>query len=325
MAHDSRVRTAVTIIPAGRLVYGMHLPIAAQSRSFAQPWEGAAGPAEMRRIAEACDRSGFFYLAVSDHIAVPRSHAEAMSTVWYDPVATLGFVAAATRYVRLLSYVWVAPYRHPLATAKAFATLDALSGGRVILGVGAGHLAAEFAALGIDFRRRGALLDEAIDLITAAFLDEFPEHDGPAWSVRDVGLRPRPVQQPRPPIWVGGSSVAALRRAAERGDGWLPQGIPSMGMEAAIRLINEHRARTRGEGTPIEIGVNAPWLYIGTPRFDVGPGTRTGSPSELADVLRDIERLGVRHCGVRFRCRSCDELIEQIEAFGHDVAPLVSG
>jgi len=323
MTDAARTRTAVTIIPAGRLVYGMHLPIAAQSKSFAQAWEGGAGPAEMRRIAEACDRSGFFYLAVSDHIAVPRSHAGAMSTVWYDPVATLGFIAAATLHVRLLSYVWVAPYRHPLATAKAFATLDALSGGRVILGVGAGHLAAEFAALGIDFRRRGALLDEAIDLITAAFLDEFPEHEGSAWAVRDVGLQPRPVQQPRPPIWVGGSSAAALRRAAVRGDGWLPQGIPSMGMEAAIRLIREHRARTRGEETPIEIGMNAPWLYIGAPRFDVDPTTRTGSAPELADVLRDIKRLGVQHCGVRFRSRSCDELIDQIEAFGRDVAPLV--
>jgi probable F420-dependent oxidoreductase len=316
-------RPAVAIVPPGTLACGMHLPVAAQSTSFAQPWEASAGTAEIRRIAEACDRYGFFYLAVSDHVCVPRSHAAVMSTVWYDTVATLGFLAAVTQRVRLLSYVWVAPYRHPLVTAKAFATLDALSGGRVILGVGAGHLEAEFAALGVDFKRRGALLDEAIDVVTAAFTEEYPQHDGPTWPVRDLGLRPRPIQTPRPPIWVGGSTKGALRRAAERGDGWLPQGVPAMGMPAAIAFIKEHRARTRGDA-PIEVGMNAPWLYVGTPRFAVDSATRTGSPAELAEVLRDIKQLGVQHCGVRLRSRSCDELLEQIEAFGRDVAPLIN-
>jgi len=301
----------------------MHMPIAAQSTSFAQPWEASAGTDEMRRIGEACDRNGFFYLAVSDHVCVPRSHAPVMSTVWYDTVATLGFLAAVTRRVRLLSYVWVAPYRHPLATAKAFATLDALSGGRVILGVGAGHLEGEFAALGVDFTRRGALLDEAIDVITAAFCAEYPEHDGPTWPVRDLGQRPRPVQTPRPPIWVGGSTKAALRRAAERADGWLPQGVPAMGMPDAIAFIKAHRARTRGDA-PIEIGMNAPWLYVGTPSFAVDPTTRTGSAAELAEIFHGIKRLGVQHCGVRLRSRSCAELVEQIEAFGSEVGPLIN-
>jgi probable F420-dependent oxidoreductase len=316
-------RDTVSIVPAGQLVYGMQLPIAAQSTTFVQPWERTAGPADMRRVAEACDRNGFFYLAVSDHICVPRSHAAAMSTVWYDAIATLGFLAAATTRVRLLSYVWVAPYRHPLVTAKAFSSLDALSNGRVILGVGAGHLEAEFSALGVDFRRRGAVLDEAIDLVTAAFVDEYPVHDGNAWQVRDLGQQPRPVQQPRPPIWIGGSTKGALRRAAERGDGWLPQGVPEMGMAEAIAYIKEHRARTRGSA-PIEIGMNAPWLYIGRPPFDAGPNTRSGSPSELAEIFHGIKRLGVQHCGVRFRSRSCAELIEQIEAFGSEVAPLIN-
>jgi probable F420-dependent oxidoreductase len=315
--------TAVSIIPAGQLVYGMQLPIAAQSTTFVQPWEATAGNAEMRRIAEACDRNGFFYLAVSDHICVPRSHAAAMSTMWYDSVAVLGFLAAATARVRLLSYVWVAPYRHPLVTAKAFASLDALSNGRVILGVGAGHLEAEFAALGIDFARRGALLDEAIDVVTAAFLDEYPEHHGTFWSLRDLGQQPRPVQQPRPPIWVGGSTKAALRRAAERADGWLPQGVPDMGMPAAIAFIKERRATVRGDDA-IEIGMNAPWLYIGRPTFDTGPNTRSGAPAELAEIFHGIKKLGVQHCGVRFRTRSCDEMIEQIERFGTEVAPLIN-
>ena len=159
---------AVAIVPPGKLAYGMQLPVAAQSRHFAQPWEATAGRDEILRIARACDRHGFFYLAVSDHVAVPRAAAETMSTTWYDTIATLGFLAAATTNVRLLSYVWVLAYRHPLASAKAFATLDALSQGRVIIGVGAGHLQGEFEMLGVPFTGRGRRLDEAIDLLALA-------------------------------------------------------------------------------------------------------------------------------------------------------------
>lgn len=311
---------AVQICPPGRLVYGMQLPITAQSTVFAAPWEATAGAAEIQRVAQACDRSGFFYVAVCDHVAVPRAAAAAMSTVWYDTIATLGYLAAVTQHVRLLSYVYVPAYRHPLATAKAFSTLDALSNGRVILGVGAGHLQGEFSTLGADFAQRGKILDEAIEAIAAAFRDEYPEHEGPRWTIRDLGQRPRPVQQPRPPIWVGGSTPAAIRRAAERGDGWLPQGVPEMGMEKAIELIRSHRAKTRGEA-PIEIGMNSPWLYVGTPSFDVGANALTGSGESIAATLRQRKQLGVSHMGVRFRSRSCNELVEQIEAFGTLVAP----
>lgn len=314
---------AVSICPPDRLVCGMQVPIAAQSTTFVQPWETTAGVAELRRVAVAADQAGLFYLAVSDHVAVPRSHAAAMSTVWYDTVATLGFLAAATTRIRLLSYVWVAPYRHPLMTAKAFATLDALSQGRVILGVGAGHVEAEFAALGVDFRRRGRLLDEAVDCIAAAWRDEYPVHEGPTWTVRDLGQRPRPVQQPRPPIWIGGSTRGALRRVAARGDGWLPQGVPEMGMPAAIAFIREQRRATRG-AAPIDLGMNAPWLYVGTPPFAVPEGTRSGPPAALAEIFHGIKRLGVQHCGIRFRTRSCDELCDQLAAFGADVLPLIN-
>jgi len=246
-----------------------------------------------------------------------------MSTVWYDAVATLGFLAAATERIRLLSYVWVAAYRHPLQTAKAFMTLDALSGGRVILGVGAGHLEGEFGTLGVDYRRRGKLLDESIDLVTKAFLDEYPEHDGEHWHVHDVGLRPRPVQQPRPPVWVGGNTPAALRRAAARGDGWLPQGTFRDQLPEQIATIRSHRRKIRGDA-PIEIGANSPWLYVGRPGFDPGPNSLTGSGATIAESLRQLRAMGVSHCGVRFRTRSCDELCDQIAAFATDVAPLLS-
>jgi len=317
-------REVVRVVPAGELVYGMQLPIQAQSTMFVAPWELTAGADELLEIARACDDNGFFYVAVCDHVCVPRERAAAMNTTWYDPIATLGFLAAATRRVRLMSHVLVVPYRHPLVTAKAFATLDALSGGRVILGVGAGHLEGEFTTLGVDFRRRGRMLDEAIELIAKALAEEYPEHDGAIWQVRDVGLKPRPVQKPRPPIWVGGSTPAALKRAAALGDGWLPQGTPRAQLPEQIAFIREHRKRTRGD-VPIEIGTMSEWLYVGKPSFDVGPNTRSGGPQELAAHLRGLAELGVNHFGVRFRARSCRELIEQIAAFGADVAPHLNG
>src|SRR5437867_6465655 len=132
------------ILEPGRLVYGMQLPVQAQSTYFVEPWEREAGADELAAVAAACDESGFFYVAVCDHVAVPRDRADAMGTTWYDPIATLSWLAARTERVRLLSHVYVLPYRHPLVSAKAFATLDALSGGRAIAGVGAGHVAAEF-------------------------------------------------------------------------------------------------------------------------------------------------------------------------------------
>ncbi len=133
------------------LAYGIQLPIQAQSTAFVEPWELEAGRDELAAIARACDDAGFAYVAVCDHVAIPREKAAAMNTTWFDTVATLGWLAAVTTRTRLLSHVYVAAYRHPLATAKAFATIDALSGGRAILGVGTGHVEAEFALLGVPF------------------------------------------------------------------------------------------------------------------------------------------------------------------------------
>jgi probable F420-dependent oxidoreductase len=301
----------------------MQLPVVAQSTIFAAPWERDAGPDELARIATACDRAGFFYVSVCDHVCVPRAQAAAMSTVWFDSVATLGWLAAATERVRLVSYVYVPGYRHPLATAKAFATIDALSRGRAILGVGAGHLEGEFQTLGVPFAGRGRRLDEAIVAIRAALLDEWPAHEGAIWHFRDVGLRPRPVQSPRPPIWVGGNTEAALRRAARLGDGWLPQGTFRDQLPAQLAFIREERRRFHGADLPIEIGGTSPWLYVGAPSFDVGENACTGRPDRIAESLRGLAALGVHHVSVRFRSRSCDELLDQIAAFGADVAPLL--
>ncbi|WP_030207391.1 TIGR03619 family F420-dependent LLM class oxidoreductase [Streptomyces sp. NRRL S-87] len=311
------------VFPEGRLVYGMQLPIQSQSTIYAEPWEAAATPGDLLEIARAADRSGFGYLASCDHVAIPRRLAGAMSTVWYDPVATLAFLAAATERVRLLSHVAIVALRHPLATAKQYATLDHLSGGRLVLGVGAGHVQEEFEALGVDFARRGPLLDETVDALWAALGPaEYPEFEGPSLSFRDLGQLPRPAQE-RVPVWVGGSSPAAVRRAAVRGDGWLPQGDPREALPAQIGRIRQLR-EAAGIADPIEIGAITEPLYVGEPAWATGRRTRTGKPEELAESLREYRALGVDQIQVRFRSRDRAELVDQITSFGAEVGPLLN-
>ena len=204
---------------------------------------------ELGSVARVAEHAGFAYVAVCDHVAIPKPGAPAMSTTWFDCVATLSYLAALTHRVRLLSHVYVLPYRHPLLVAKQWTTLDALSGGRAILGVGAGHVEGEFDALGRRLPPPGRLLDEAIDAVRAALTDEFSSHEGDVWSYDEVGLTPRPVQR-RVPIWVGGSSPAALRRAAERGDGWLPQGPPEGGCRPASPGCARCGRRRAGRTSP---------------------------------------------------------------------------
>jgi probable F420-dependent oxidoreductase len=304
---------AVSVVPDGQLVYGIQLPVQALSIMTSMPWEREAGVEDLRTAALAAEAAGFFYVAICDHVAIPREKAETMSTTWFNPVATLGWIAGQTERVRLMTNVYVAAYRHPLETAKTFATLDHLSGGRVILGVGAGHVEGEFDALGISFAERGRLTNEAIDGILDAWTHEF---------VGDVGLRPRPAQRPRPPIWIGGSSKAALRRVAERGDGWIPQGTPKKLMPDSIAYLREHREAVR-PGEPVDIGMITEHLYLGAAGWELPKHTLTGEPARIAESLNEYGAMGISHLQLRFASRSIDELGDQMARFGAEVAPLL--
>lgn len=287
---------------------GIQLPVQSQSTYYVEPWEPTAGRDELAAVARAADDAGFDYVAVCDHVAIPAERAAGMSTTWYDTVATLGFLAGITTRTLLLSHVYVAAYRHPLQTAKAFATLDELSGGRVILGVGSGHVEQEFDVLGVPFAERGRLTDEAIDGIRRAWSDEF------GWE--GFGQRPRPRQPQGPPIWIGGSSPAALRRAAQRGDGWLPQGTTKADMPAAIARIKELMPDPR---RPFTFGALVRPMYVGDPGWDVGRATLAGDPERLREELADYDAMGVDQVQVRLRSRSPEELVDQLHAFATEV------
>ncbi|MER5432638.1 LLM class F420-dependent oxidoreductase [Streptomyces sp. NPDC002588] len=311
--------------PDGRLDYGIQLPVQSQSTLYAEPWEADAGPADLVAVARAAESAGFAYIAVCDHVAIPRRLADAMSTVWYDPVATLAHLAAVTERVRLLAHVAVVGLRHPLLTAKQYATLDHLSGGRLVLGVGAGHVREEFEALGVGFEQRGAVLDETLDALRAALgEEEFPAHHGKLYDFEGLGQRPRPAQA-QVPLWVGGSSPAAVRRAALKGDGWLPQGDPRDRLPTQIETIERLRDEAGRAGRPFSIGAITEPLYVGTPAWDVGRRTLTGPPEALAESLRAYAAMGVDQIQVRFRCRGRTELTDQLAAFGGEVGPLLRG
>ena len=299
-------------IPSGSRVFGMQLPIQAQSNYFVSDWELAAGPAELAQVAQACDAAGFFYVAVCDHVTLPETVVGGMGTHWQDPIGTLSWLAAQTANVGLLSHVYVLPYRHPLMAAKQFANLDYLSNGRAIVGIGAGHVQAEFEQLGLDFHRRGKAVDEGVPVLAAALESEF---------VDGFGARPRPVQTPRPPIWIAGSSDAAIKRAGRLADGWLPQGPSSRAM---IDLLQATRREHNRADTSMMIGHITPFLYLGAPAWDVGPDTVCGSAQVVSEQILAGTAQSVNQLQVRFRARSCAEICDQITAFGTEVAPLVS-
>jgi probable F420-dependent oxidoreductase len=270
--------------------FGLGLPIVQQVPHRAQAWEAAAGGPELGRIARAAELLGYAYVSCSDHVLVPRSRSAAMGEVWYDAAVTLAYLAGVTERIGLLSHVLILPYRHPLVVAKAFGTLDRLSGGRVILGVGSGHVKPEFRILGARYERRGVLTDEYLEAIRAAWAGGVVAFAGKHVAFGDIVVAPGPVQRPdgraQPPVWIGGNSPAAVCRAARHGDGWIPWQItPRDFAVAAARARGAAADAGRGplelvaplavamaEGTIAISGRVEEWLAAGATGFHVGIG-----------------------------------------------------
>ncbi|MEO5837192.1 MAG: TIGR03619 family F420-dependent LLM class oxidoreductase [Acidimicrobiales bacterium] len=312
----------MSTVAEAKLVWGLQLPIQSLTESKREPWELDGTVPELLTIAHAVEAGGGDFVSVCDHIAIPdNDYTRHMSSQWFDPISTLAYLAATTTNLRLLSSVYIAPYRHPLLSAKQFMTLDHLSGGRVIVGVGAGHVEAEFEALDLEFASRGQQLDECIDAMRDAFANELTQFTGKHYDYENVKLRPRPVQQAIP-IWIGGSSKPALRRVAERGDGWIPQGTPRAQMKEFVDYIRAHRDKVR-PGAPIDFGWLPEWIYIGKPFFELTPRHVTGSPDKIAESLRYATTLGCNTLHLSFRSRSASEYCDQIAAFARDVWPSV--
>ncbi len=282
-------------------------------------WIGDGDLGEVARLAE---EAGFDGVSVSDHpfpgndwLADGGHHA-------FDPFVALGVMAARTRRVRLLTYVMVAAYRHPYVAANALASLDVLSGGRVIAGMAAGYLKPEFEVLGADFARRGATLDAAIPAMRAAWTGR--DHpDGPFAAVGHT-LAPKPAQAGGPQIWLGGNSAAARRRAVALGDGWMPigqsaamaaiTGTPALESVAdlAAQIAAMQRRRAEAGAAPLEVAF-APFekdlLRSGTDAFC----------RAMAGRLAAYEEAGVGWLTIEPDSRSFEALRRDVAVLGESL------
>lgn len=313
------------ITPDGGWTYGMQLPVQTLTRSLVDPWEDAATVDDLVAIAQKAEATGHTFVGVCDHVAIPdNDYAAHMTTTWYDTVATLSFLAAHTSTVKLLSVVWIAAYRHPLQTASSFGTLDHLSGGRTILGVGAGHVEAEFEALGVPFNKRGKLLDETIDAVRGTWTGEYVSHDGDFFNYRDVGVAPGPVDGSMP-IWIGGAGAAAWKRTGRRGDGYIPMGAQVDQYPEIVETIRTAAADAGRADESFDIGYMPGWAYLTGNEAPDGLGTAwIFGPEAMAADIRKARDAGANTFHVKFRGRTLDEYLEQLDAFAEEVVPLVN-
>ncbi|MGJ3507644.1 LLM class F420-dependent oxidoreductase [Enemella sp. A6] len=211
---------------------GISSPIVIQQPGIASEWEADAGIGELATIAEAADRLGYHHMSCSEHVALPRS-AESRGLTYWDPLATFGYLAARTEKLRLVTQVLVLGYHHPLEIAKRYGTLDLVSNGRLVLGLGVGSLEEEFELLDAPFTDRGARADEAMAALRASLSVAEPEFHGDYYDYSGMVVQPHAVQD-HVPMWVGGRSQRSLRRAVTLGDGWLPFGL---GFEQLQQLL----------------------------------------------------------------------------------------
>lgn len=302
---------------------GLGLPVVQQVPGRARAWEASAGPREVERVAVTADRLGFAHLACSDHVIVPSSRIGAMGATWYDPIATLAHLGGCTRRIELLTHVLVLPVRHPMVLAKSLATLDRMSGGRLVVGIGAGHLKPEFRALGVEFEDRGAATDEAIEVLDALWTQTPAAHLGVRHRFADVVLEPKPVRSPRPPIWVGGNSRRSVRRSVELGDGWVPWNLATQELRDLIAHGRDLRAR-QARPRPWQVVAPLPTIdLVGAGGEHPGEPVLRGSADEIAAVAHGLRAAGVSRFVVAFLHRGCEELLDQLEAFATRVGPLL--
>jgi len=275
----------------------------------------------VRKIASEFEAANIDAAYVTDHPAPNAEWLHANGHDALDPFTTLAFLAAASTRLKLMSFVIVLPYRNPFISAKAAATLQVLSGGRFIMGAGGGYQKVEFEALGVDFHKRGALFDEALEVIDLAWSGGAVVKEGRNFNA--TGNEPRPIPSPRPPIWIGGSTDKAVQRAARWGDGWLPVfAAPTLAkinrdtfiqteeeLRDKIVMLKDLRA-SLGRTGPFEIGMS--------PRLKPSPGSRAEADRYL-EALAGLREAGVTWGVVDLPHPSLQGFLENVQWFGEEI------
>lgn len=264
-------------------------------------WEHDAGLPELVALAERADQLGFHHLTCSEHVAVPPAIAAERGGTYWDPLATFGYLAARTSRIRLATHVLVLGYHHPLAIAKRYGTLDLVSGGRLILGVGVGTLEPEFDLLGADFEDRGARADEALAALRASLSDERPVWHGNFYDYDDLLVRPCAVQE-RMPIWVGGKTRRSLRRALDMGDAWVPVKMHPPDLAAALAWARE---------TPSWASRSEPFDVVLAPEFAIDP---LDEPEQTLDTLGELVGMGATMVNVHLLGTCHEHFLDELSA-----------
>jgi probable F420-dependent oxidoreductase len=244
-------------------------------------------------------------------------------------LTVMAYVAAITTRARLLTSVMVIPHRNPVFTAKALATLDVLSQGRVTVGCGAGWMEEEFNAIGVPpFRERGAVTDEYLSVFKELWTAEAPHFQGKYASFQNVSFLPKPVQKPHPPLWIGGESPAALRRAARFGDAWYPIGAnPQFPLNSvaryrsAVAQLRQEAARLGRDPDALSLSYWANWYREGLV-LQTEDGERhllTGDTSQVVGDIESLAAVGVRHLLFNFQRASLKDSLASMERFARDV------
>ena len=272
---------------------GLSSPVVVQVPGVASDWEATATIEDLAHIAQVADELDFAYLTCSEHVAVPRTDAARRGAVYWDPLATFGFLAARTRRIRLATSVLVLGYHHPLEIVKRYGTLDRISGGRLILGVGIGSLREEFELLDALWDGRAARADDAIAAIRASMSTPAPRYRGQFYDYEDVMVEPC-AQQDRVPIWIGGRTAASLRRAVRLADGWTPFALTKDQLATVIAEVD------------LPAGFE---LVLATPRA-VDPD---GDSANVRRALQELADAGATAATCSVRAESASHYCEQLK------------
>jgi probable F420-dependent oxidoreductase len=281
---------------------------------IASPYDpGLASGAGIAAVAQAAEAAGCSGFGFTDHPAPSRRWLEGGGHDAVDPFVALGFAAAHTTTLRLVPNIVVLPYRNPFLVAKAGATLDRLSGGRFTLAVGAGYLKSEFAALGVPYEERNELFDEALEVIHLAWTSAEVTFEGRHFSARSVAAQPRPVAEPRPPIWIGGNSSAARQRVADHAEGWCPFPAPPV-------LARTARTVTLDSAEALAIGVADLRRRVeAAGRDPEGVDVCWSAPAGDPSALEELDRIGVTWVQVPVPGDSVEHAVDAVGRYGEEV------
>jgi probable F420-dependent oxidoreductase len=271
-----------------------------------------AEPEAMLRVTRAAEAAGFDSVWTAEHVVLPDPQVPPSpappQTKMLDPAVALAYLAASTHTIKLATGIIILPQRNPVVLAKELASVDRVSHGRLIFGLGAGYLKPEFQAIGAPFADRGARTDEYIEAIVALWTHDKPEYKGEYVAFGGIQAQPRPVQSPHPPIVVGGMSPAALRRAARYGNGWYGFALD---LDATRQAIQGLRAAEQRLDRP---------SHLGKLEVSVTPRGRIEVETAL-DMVQRYAGLGVDRLVLLNTGRTVDEQVAFAERMGRELAP----